>query len=157
MAIQSAAAVTGDASELVRSFGSKLQDRASSYLSEEACATIDHALELAEKAHAGQTRAGGEPYVLHVIETARILADLRCDGAVIAAALLHDVLEDTSVTLELVRAEFGSEIVKLVDGVTKLTTIRFDAIDTSTASGDGRTEVSRADSNQAENLLRQSV
>ena len=152
MAIRSSAVDANDASELVESVGTKLQDRVSGYLPKEACSTIGRALKLAAEAHAGQTRAGGEPYVVHVIETARILADLRCDGDVIAAALLHDVPEDTSITLDALRKEFNSEVAKLVDGVTKLTTIRFDAIDTLAYSTDSPAQHSPAHSNQAENL-----
>lgn len=152
MAIRSSAVDAKDGSELVESFGTKLQTRVSSYLPAETCSTIGRALELAEQAHAGQTRAGGEPYVIHVIETARILADLRCDGDVITAALLHDVPEDTSVTLEVVRERFNAEVAKLVDGVTKLTTMRFDAVDAATLPNAQYAEHSPAHSNQAENL-----
>lgn len=152
MAIRSSAVDAKDGSELVESFGRKLQKRVSGYLPVETCSTIGRALELAERAHTGQTRAGGEPYVIHVIETARILADLRCDGDVITAALLHDVPEDTSVTLDAVRGEFNSEVAKLVDGVTKLTTIGFDAVDGAIAPSAGQTEQAPAHSNQAENL-----
>ncbi len=152
MAIRSSAVDANDASELVDGVGTKLQDRVSGYLPKEACSTIGRALKLAAEAHAGQTRAGGEPYVVHVIETARILADLRCDGDVITAALLHDVPEDTSVTLDAIRKEFNSEVAKLVDGVTKLTTIRFDAIDTLASLTDSPARHAPAHSNQAENL-----
>ena len=152
MAIRSSAVDAKDGSESVESFGRKLQNRVSGYLPNEACSTIGRALELAEQAHAGQTRAGGEPYVIHVIETARILADLRCDGDVIAAALLHDVPEDTSVTLDVVRKHFNAEVAKLVDGVTKLTTIRFDAVDAATLPNARHSEHAPAHSNQAENL-----
>ncbi len=74
----------------------------------------------AEAAHAGQTRASGEPYVHHSLAVAAILADLRLDPVTIAAALLHDVAEDTGVTLAQVEERFGGEIAALVDGVTKL-------------------------------------
>ena len=152
MAIRSSAVDAKDGSELVESFGIKLNNRVSGYLPADICSTIGRALELAEQAHAGQTRAGGEPYVIHVIETARILADLRCDGDVITAALLHDVPEDTSVTLDFVREQFNAEVAKLVDGVTKLTTMRFDAIDAATLPNARHAEHAPAHSNQAENL-----
>ncbi len=74
----------------------------------------------AESAHAGQTRASGEPYIRHSYAVADILADLRMDPVTIAAALLHDVAEDTGVTLAKVEERFGPEIATLVDGVTKL-------------------------------------
>lgn len=74
----------------------------------------------AEAAHRGQTRASGEPYINHSIAVATVLTDLRLDPVTVAAALLHDVAEDTGVTLDEVREKFGSEIASLVDGVTKL-------------------------------------
>jgi len=74
----------------------------------------------AEAAHSGQTRASGEPYVHHSLAVATILAELRLDPVTIAAALLHDVAEDTGVTLAQVEERFGGEIAALVDGVTKL-------------------------------------
>jgi len=80
---------------------------------------------LADKAHDGQLRASGEPYVRHPLAVADILADLEMDRATIAAALLHDVVEDTVVTSEEVADRFGTEIAALVDGVTKLTRIPY--------------------------------
>jgi GTP pyrophosphokinase len=79
------------------------------------------AYRVAEKAHKGQKRASGEAYVSHCVAVAGILAEMRVPPAVIAAALLHDTVEDTNVTLEELDRDFGSEIAKLVDGVTKLT------------------------------------
>lgn len=79
----------------------------------------------AAKAHAGQVRQSGEPYVMHSVAVAHILADLRMDVTTVAAALLHDVPEDTPQTLEQVRQEFGDEIASLVDGVTKLGRIQW--------------------------------
>jgi guanosine-3',5'-bis(diphosphate) 3'-pyrophosphohydrolase len=72
------------------------------------------------KAHQGQTRMSGEPYMIHPIEVAMILADLRLDPATVAAAILHDTIEDTTSTLEEIRSLFGDEVAKLVDGMTKL-------------------------------------
>jgi GTP pyrophosphokinase len=74
----------------------------------------------AESAHSGQSRASGEPYIRHSLAVADILADLRLDPVTIAAALLHDVAEDTGVALKQVTERFGGEIAALVDGVTKL-------------------------------------
>jgi len=74
----------------------------------------------AETAHTGQTRASGEPYISHSVAVSSILVDLRLDPVTIAAALLHDVAEDTGVTLPQVSERFGVEIASLVDGVTKL-------------------------------------
>jgi GTP pyrophosphokinase len=83
-------------------------------------ALIKRAYAVAEKAHAGQTRASGEPYVQHCLNVAVILAELRLPAAVIAAGLLHDTVEDTAVTLDELRRDFGEEVGTLVDGVTKL-------------------------------------
>jgi guanosine-3',5'-bis(diphosphate) 3'-pyrophosphohydrolase len=81
--------------------------------------------ELADTAHDGQHRASGEDYIEHPIAVARILADMEMDRATIAAAILHDVVEDTVVTSEEVATKFGPEIAQLVDGVTKLTRIPY--------------------------------
>ncbi|HET9222277.1 MAG TPA: bifunctional (p)ppGpp synthetase/guanosine-3',5'-bis(diphosphate) 3'-pyrophosphohydrolase, partial [Roseiflexaceae bacterium] len=84
---------------------------------------IRKAYAVAYEAHEGQTRSSGEPYIDHPVAVALILLDLRLDAASIAAALLHDVVEDTSVTKEQVAQLFGDEIAHLVDGVTKLTVL----------------------------------
>jgi GTP pyrophosphokinase len=76
---------------------------------------------MASRAHEGQKRASGEPYIQHCLAVAKILGDMQLPGAAIAAGLLHDTVEDTPVTLEMIRAEFGEDVAKLVDGVTKLT------------------------------------
>jgi GTP pyrophosphokinase len=81
--------------------------------------------EMADVAHEGQRRASGESYIEHPVAVARILADMEMDRATIAAAILHDVVEDTVVTSEEVAARFGPEIASLVDGVTKLTRIPY--------------------------------
>ena len=75
------------------------------------------------KAHQGQIRMSGEPYMIHPLEVAMILADLRLDPATVAAAILHDTIEDTTSTLEEIRELFGDEVAKLVDGMTKLARI----------------------------------
>ncbi len=79
----------------------------------------------AEEAHRGQYRKTGEPYIEHPLAVASILADLGLDDTTLAAALLHDTVEDTPLPLETIRREFGPEIAALVDGVTKLDRIRF--------------------------------
>ena len=86
---------------------------------------IERAYRVAERAHAGQTRASGEAYVTHPLATARILADLYMDEDTIVAGLLHDVPEDTQVTLDELNAEFGEDVAQLVDGVTKLSKLRY--------------------------------
>src|SRR5881409_3120385 len=86
---------------------------------------ITRAFLFAANAHEGQQRRSGEDFVLHPWGAAKICAQLQLDDETIAAALLHDVVEDTEVELEDVRAEFGDEIAKLVEGVTKLTRVQF--------------------------------
>ncbi|MGQ0603235.1 MAG: RelA/SpoT family protein [Anaerolineales bacterium] len=83
-------------------------------------AQIEKAYSAAERAHAGQLRASGEPYVTHCLAVAMILADLHMPLPVIIAGLLHDTVEDTPLTLDEIRRDFGEEAAKLVDGVTKL-------------------------------------
>jgi len=86
---------------------------------------VRRAFEYARAAHAGVRRRSGEPYLCHPIAVALILADMQLDQETIAAALLHDVLEDTDVTLEQLRETFGPRVARLVDGVTKLGKIRW--------------------------------
>ncbi|MDN5293419.1 MAG: diphosphokinase / guanosine-3,5-bis(diphosphate) 3-diphosphatase [Eubacteriales bacterium] len=86
---------------------------------------IRRAYEFAAKAHEGQYRSSGEPYITHPLEVAMILAELELDQESIAAGLLHDVVEDTEYTLDTVEALFGREVALLVDGVTKLGRIEF--------------------------------
>jgi RelA/SpoT family (p)ppGpp synthetase len=81
---------------------------------------VKRAYEQAAVAHDGQRRASGEPYVIHCVEVARMLADLKLDYRAVAAGLLHDVVEDTDWTVADVRKRFGDEVARLVDGVTKL-------------------------------------
>jgi len=83
-------------------------------------ALVERAFRLAEAAHIDQKRSTGEPYILHPLAVAGILAQTKLDAPTIAAALLHDVAEDTSVTVDDIRAQFGDEIARLVDAVTKL-------------------------------------
>lgn len=90
---------------------------------------ISDAYDFATRAHAGQRRASGEPYIIHPLETALIVASLYLDLAAVAAALLHDVPEDTPVNLDEVNKAFGPEVTKLVDGVTKLSRISWGSIE----------------------------
>jgi guanosine-3',5'-bis(diphosphate) 3'-pyrophosphohydrolase len=82
---------------------------------------IQRAYRYAEKAHEGQKRLSGEPYISHCISVAGILAEMKVPPTLIVAGLLHDTVEDTHVSLDEIRAEFGEEVARLVDGVTKLT------------------------------------
>ena len=88
-------------------------------------AMIDRAYALAEKAHGEQRRRSGEPYICHPLSVAQILVELGMDSESIAAALMHDVAEDTPVTVAEIKQKFGPEVALLVDGVTKMTQIKF--------------------------------
>jgi GTP diphosphokinase / guanosine-3',5'-bis(diphosphate) 3'-diphosphatase len=87
--------------------------------------TLDEAFDLADAAHDGQTRRTGEPYVTHPLAVAEILADFGMDGETLVAAFLHDVVEDTEVTLDDIASQFGDVVAALIDGVTKLDRIKF--------------------------------
>ena len=100
--------------------GKKLIELASSYLPEDKIALVNEAYEFAAKAHQGQLRKTGEPYLEHPLNAAMILAELHLDAETLAAALLHDVPEDCGISLEEIGAKFDLPVVKLVDGVTKL-------------------------------------
>ncbi len=106
---------------VVRPELSGLLSRMASYDGKGDPALIDEAYGLAEEAHHAQKRDNGEPYITHPLAVANILAGYRLDTASIVTALLHDVVEDTTVTLAAVKKRFGPEVAGLVDGVTKLT------------------------------------
>ncbi|HET7035071.1 MAG TPA: bifunctional (p)ppGpp synthetase/guanosine-3',5'-bis(diphosphate) 3'-pyrophosphohydrolase [Thermomicrobiaceae bacterium] len=86
---------------------------------------VRHAYDVADLAHTGKLRRSGEPYICHPTEVAIILAEMQLDPETLAAALLHDVIEDTELTREDLAAEFGERVARLVDGVTKLGQIRW--------------------------------
>ncbi|HAZ16318.1 MAG TPA: hypothetical protein DCY49_00260 [Candidatus Jacksonbacteria bacterium] len=90
---------------------------------------VKQAFEFAQKAHEGQTRKTGEPYITHPLAVAMTLADLRLDEATIVAGLLHDVPEDTKKTLIDVRKDFGSDVAMLVEGITKLGKVKYRGIE----------------------------
>ena len=90
---------------------------------------IEKAYNLANNAHKGVCRRSGEPYICHPLAVARLVLDLGMDSESIAAALLHDVVEDTPTSLEDLTAQFGAEVAQMVDGVTKLTKIQFSNIE----------------------------
>jgi len=98
-----------------------LLEQVRTYLPEEKAQVVEDALRFAEKAHLGQSRRSGEPYISHPVNAAKYLADLHLDHTTLAAALLHDVVEDADVSLGDLRGRFGEEVAQLVDGVTKLT------------------------------------
>src|SRR5580700_792808 len=111
------------------------------YLPAEDQTAIQRAFDVAERAHSGQARLTGEPYIEHPLAVAGILADLRLDPETIMAAILHDTVEDTDITSDDVRAQFGDQVAKLVDGVTKL----------------GKIHVRSAEEHQAENIRKMLV
>ncbi|PRY70356.1 GTP pyrophosphokinase [Glaciihabitans tibetensis] len=88
-------------------------------------ALIERAYAAAERAHRGQKRKSGEPYITHPVAVAQILADLGIGSVTLAAALLHDTVEDTDYTLDMLRNDFGDEVAMLVDGVTKLDKLKY--------------------------------
>ena len=95
--------------------------KARKYLPEDRLALLTEAYQFADEAHSGQTRLSGGPYIEHPLQTAIFLAELRLDPNTLAAALLHDVMEDCDVPYDVLQERFGDEVAKLVDGVTKLT------------------------------------
>ena len=100
---------------------SEFIEKVKSYLAPPKVALIEDAFSFAEKAHDGQLRLSGEPYIEHPLSVAFILAEIQLDAASLIAALLHDVPEDAGVPISEIESHFGAEIAKLVDGVTKLT------------------------------------
>jgi guanosine-3',5'-bis(diphosphate) 3'-pyrophosphohydrolase len=103
----------------------QLLEKAASYLKENDLHKIREAYEFADEAHLGQVRKSGEPYILHPLAVAEILVNMQMDVTSIIAALLHDVVEDTTVSLEIVLDKFGKTCAMLVDGLTKLERIKF--------------------------------
>ncbi len=118
----------------------KLRDLLNTYLDPEKVALVLKAYDMGEAAHRGQTRKTGEPYILHPVAVAQILANMRMDHESIAAAILHDTIEDTPLTWDDIRTAFGGEIADLVEGVTKLDKMKF-----RTRDAGGRRELSQAD------------
>ncbi|SHK54724.1 RelA/SpoT family protein [Megasphaera elsdenii] len=102
-----------------------LIDTIHSYLPKAKCDDVTKAYQLAEEAHKDQRRVSGEPYILHPLAVAQILADMKIDTTTITTSLLHDVVEDTSYTLDDLKKMFGKEVAFLVDGVTKLSRLNY--------------------------------
>lgn len=100
-------------------------DKAQTFLPPEDLEKIEKAYVFSARAHQGQLRLSGEPYLAHPMEVAGILTDMRMDAATIVTGLLHDTVEDTFTTLEQIREEFGPEVAQLVDGVTKISRIPY--------------------------------
>ena len=111
-----------DLLEIVRKYNTKVDiDR------------IRRAYDYGKRAHKGQVRESGEPYFNHPLEVAQILAELRLDDATIITALLHDTIEDTNSSFKEIKVQFGDQIAKLVDGVTKLTNLELSSVETKQA------------------------
>jgi RelA/SpoT family (p)ppGpp synthetase len=104
---------------------SDLCDLISQYMDQEQVKEVYRAYLFGAQAHEGQIRVSGEPYIYHPIAVARILAQMHMDVKSIIASILHDVLEDTPATRKLIEREFGQDVANLVDGVSKLTNIKF--------------------------------
>ncbi|WP_085523257.1 RelA/SpoT family protein [Tuberibacillus sp. Marseille-P3662] len=103
----------------------ELIEKSQSYLDDEQVNYVIAAYDYADKAHDGQYRKSGEPYIMHPVEVAGILVNLEMDPVTIMAGLLHDVVEDTSVAFEDIQSNFGEQVALLVDGVTKLRHFEF--------------------------------
>jgi GTP diphosphokinase / guanosine-3',5'-bis(diphosphate) 3'-diphosphatase len=106
---------------------SDLEKVTRTYLSASEISKIRRAYEFGQKAHEGQRRKSGEPFIHHPLEVARILADMHMDYKTLCAAILHDVIEDTKTAKDEIRKLFDKDIAELVDGVSKLTQIHFDS------------------------------
>jgi len=102
-----------------------LQRKVRSYNPKGDLKALESAYQTAEAAHAGQRRLSGEPFIEHPLAVAQILADLRLDTTTLEAGLLHDTVEDTTVSLETIQAEFGEDVAEIVDGLTKLDKLQF--------------------------------
>ncbi|MEJ2115732.1 MAG: HD domain-containing protein, partial [Gammaproteobacteria bacterium] len=98
-----------------------------SYLAADQVKKVYNAYLFSANAHDGQTRLTGEPYIYHPISVAKVLAEIHMDAQTIQAAILHDVIEDTETAKEQIKKEFGGEVAELVDGVSKLTHLKFES------------------------------
>jgi guanosine-3',5'-bis(diphosphate) 3'-pyrophosphohydrolase len=117
-----------------------LFEKARQYLPPEKIALVEEAYKFASKAHEGQKRKSGDPYLEHPLETAMTLADLQLDASTLAAALLHDVTEDCGIPLSQIENKFGPEVRRLVEGTTKLSKLNL------------QSTVTDRENSQAENL-----
>ncbi|MBT5256446.1 MAG: HD domain-containing protein, partial [Alphaproteobacteria bacterium] len=112
---------------------SVLEDKAQAYLDKPDLARLSEAALFGQEAHKGQYRDTGEPYFTHPLEVTCLLADMRLDTESLITALLHDTVEDCGVSLHTLSEKFGDNVSQLVDGVTKLTRIELQSIDTKQA------------------------
>ena len=119
----------------------KLITKVREYLSDDDVKKINEAYKFAEKCHSGQLRKTGDPYIIHPVFTAIYLSNMKMDWETISAALLHDVIEDCGVTFEEIEKLFGRDVAGLVDGVTKLPTLKISSKNTNFSTNN---EISRA-------------
>ncbi len=133
---------------------SQLIERARKYLPPAKIAVVEDAYEYASRAHDGQTRKSGDPYIEHPLQTALILAELELDASALAAALLHDVTENCGIPISELEVHFGSEVAKLVDATTKLGKLSWQAAG---LQPDGETARRGSGEEQAENLRKMLV
>ena len=118
-------ATLASASDELPSWLLALEDKLKQYLAPDSVLRVREAYRLGARAHEGQTRKSGEPYITHPVAVAGILADLRLDAEAVIAAILHDTIEDTPVKRADIAGAFGEEVAELVDGVTKLDRVQF--------------------------------
>src|SRR5215213_7037574 len=102
-----------------------LLERVRAYTSDEEREFLRRAYVFSALEHKGQVRHSGEPYLVHPMEVADILADMKLDAVCVSAGLLHDVVEDTLTTIERIRDTFGEDVAHIVEGVTKISAITF--------------------------------
>lgn len=102
----------------------ELLEKAAGFYSEMQVLELDHAIDVASAAHEGQKRKSGEPYIIHPLSVAEILIDWGMDIDTVLAGILHDTIEDTSLTLDMIETYFGRDVAFLVDGVTKVSQVR---------------------------------
>ncbi len=114
----------------------ELLEEVAAYLPPDRVEQIERALEFAIEKHDGQMRRSGEPYVTHPVAVARLVAELHMDPSTIQAALLHDLVEDTSVTNDDIRGRFGPDVASLVEGATKIEQLPDGALDTESADAE---------------------
>ncbi|TNY48704.1 HD domain-containing protein, partial [Streptococcus pyogenes] len=105
--------------------GEEVVALAAKYMNETDAAFVKKALDYATAAHFYQVRKSGEPYIVHPIQVAGILADLHLDAVTVACGFLHDVVEDTDITLDNIEFDFGKDVRDIVDGVTKLGKVEY--------------------------------
>ena len=126
--VQKSVTESADVRKHYRSVFENLVKKVRAYTRNPDLAKMRKAYYFAYDAHLHQLRRSGKPYIEHCLETAKILADMKMDTITVIAGLLHDVVEDTGITIEEVREQFGDDVAKLVDGVTKISELKFNSV-----------------------------